>query len=173
MAETAVATEAPVRAGARTKLFVIMGVTAVLVLGGAGAAYVLLAGGDSGTGHADAATADQSPAHEAAAEPVYFSLAPAFVVNFQAGNSRARFLKVELDGSTRTEHGDEIIKRHSPALRNALVMLLSRQTYEDLMAPEGKQRLRAEVLAELQRVLTEQTGAAVVDDVYFTSFVMQ
>jgi flagellar FliL protein len=38
---------------------------------------------------------------------------------------------------------------------------------------EGKEKLREETLEEVQKVLLEETGEPGVDNVFFTSFVMQ
>ena len=38
---------------------------------------------------------------------------------------------------------------------------------------EGKERLRAEALATVKKVLEGETGTADVEQVFFTSFVMQ
>jgi flagellar FliL protein len=103
----------------------------------------------------------------------YSSLAPAFVVNFQSKDSKTRFLKLELDVVTRQEEQLESIKTHMPKIRNNLVLLFSRQVYEDLISHEGKERLRAEALDEIQKVLKKETGKKAVEDVFFTSFVMQ
>jgi flagellar FliL protein len=103
----------------------------------------------------------------------YSSLAPAFVVNFQGKDSKSRFLKVELDVVAREEESLEAIKTHMPKLRNNLVLLFSRQIYEDIISHEGKERLRAEALTEIQKVLKKETGKKAVEDVFFTSFVMQ
>jgi flagellar FliL protein len=43
----------------------------------------------------------------------------------------------------------------------------------DLRTREGKEKLRADVLAELQKILTDETGEPGVEQVFFTSFVMQ
>ena len=67
----------------------------------------------------------------------------------------------------------EAIKTHTPMIRNNLIMLFSRQHYADLIAPEGKEKLRAEALAEVQKVMQKETGEPVVEEVFFTSFVMQ
>lgn len=47
------------------------------------------------------------------------------------------------------------------------------QVEQGLRSREGKEKLREEVLAEVRKVLEEQTGEAGVEQVYFTSFVMQ
>jgi flagellar FliL protein len=60
-----------------------------------------------------------------------------------------------------------------PAIRDRVVMLFSRQQSEKLESPEGKEQLRAEILAGVQGILEEHTGSPGVEAVYFTSFVMQ
>jgi flagellar basal body-associated protein FliL len=56
------------------------------------------------------------------------------------------------------------------------VLLLSRQVYEDLLSNEGKEKLRAEALAEVRAVLDKRAGKKSgkgVEDLYFSSLVMQ
>ena len=60
-----------------------------------------------------------------------------------------------------------------PVIRNNLVMLFSSQTYKALMTVQGKEKLREQALREIQKVMEKETGEKVVDNVYFTSFVMQ
>ncbi len=102
----------------------------------------------------------------------YVPLDPPFVVNFIA-NTDIRFLQITVEAGTREAGAVEQIKEHRPAIRNSLVMLFSSQDPFTLNTREGKERLRAETLAEIQKVLKEETGKAVVESVFFTSFVMQ
>jgi flagellar FliL protein len=52
-------------------------------------------------------------------------------------------------------------------------MLFGNQDPHTLNSREGKENLRSETLEEIQKVMTEETGDAGVDSVFFTSFVMQ
>lgn len=104
--------------------------------------------------------------------PIYFGLNPAMVVNFQ-NPGPVRFLQVTVQVMAREKEVIEAVKEHMPAIRNDLMMLFSSQRYETIKSREGKEALRQEVLGEIQRILTEQTGEAGVEQVYFTSFVMQ
>lgn len=171
MAE-AVAEAGATPAGGKARRIALIAVAVLLLLALAGGgAMMLLARGQAADEAEAEAPASAAPA--AAVEPHYLSLAPPFVVNFQSASARARFLKVELDVMTHDAAHLPEVEKHMPAVRNAVVLLLSRQTYDELMAHEGKERLRAEVLAEIRRVLEAQAGAPIVEDVYFTSFVMQ
>jgi flagellar FliL protein len=65
------------------------------------------------------------------------------------------------------------VKQHMPVIRNNLVMLFSSQTRQSIASREGKEKVRAEAQAEVQKILTDQTGKPVIEQLYFTSFVMQ
>ncbi len=162
------------------KLIIIIAVV-LLVGGGAGAFFMM---GDKGSD--DAATSDSKEVAEGKeakeseegeessvlGEAHYFSLDPPFIVNF-TGKSRARFLQVSIEGMTRDATVKENISKHFPQVRNNLVLLLSSKTYDELNSPEGKAALRKQVLKEVQKVLEAETGKEGIEDVYFTSFVMQ
>ncbi|MGB5305848.1 MAG: flagellar basal body-associated FliL family protein [Gammaproteobacteria bacterium] len=107
-----------------------------------------------------------------AADPVYFGLDPDFVIAFQQPKT-ARFLKAAVEVMARDDDVIEDIKLHMPAIRDSVVMLLSTKEETALMSREGKEQLRAEILAEVQAVLEKNTGNPGIEAVYFTNFVMQ
>lgn len=102
----------------------------------------------------------------------YIPLDPPFVVNF-SGDTDIRFLQITIEVGTRNPEAVETIKEQRPAIRNSLVMLFSSQDPYVLNTREGKESLRAETLSEIQKVMKEETGSAGVENVFFTSFVMQ
>jgi flagellar FliL protein len=102
----------------------------------------------------------------------YVPLNPPFVVNFDETEDIS-YLQVSLQVATRDPDLVPLIKEHSPALRNSLVMLLSSQDPATLNDRKGKDKLRSDTLAEVQRVMESETGKPVIDNIYFTSFVMQ
>jgi flagellar FliL protein len=104
--------------------------------------------------------------------PVYFGLHPAMVVNFESPHG-ARFLQVDVEVMARSKEVIEAVKEHSPAIRNNLIMLFSSQDSEALKTRDGKERLRQAALEEIQTILKKQAGEQGVEEVYFTSFVMQ
>ncbi len=112
-------------------------------------------------------------AQDGKAETVtYLPLDPPFVVNLE-NPTEARFLQVSMEVMTRDAQVVEDIKRHMPAIRHHLVLLLSSQNYATLASAEGKERIRAEALAAVQKILQEHTGKPGVEALYFTGFVMQ
>ena len=58
-------------------------------------------------------------------------------------------------------------------IRDALIFLLSEQSYDALSTREGKDALRTAALEAIQNVMQQRYGAPAVESLYFTSFVMQ
>lgn len=160
----------------------IISLVVVLLLGISTAATLMLSGmlSDDGVAAADqeedsAANVDRkaSDSKKASKAPLnYVPLDPPFVVNF-GGDSDIRFLQVTVEVGTRDPAVVERVKEHRPAIRNSLVLLFSSQDPHALNAREGKEKLRDETLAEVQKVLRQETGVPGVESVFFTSFVMQ
>ena len=104
--------------------------------------------------------------------PVYYQIEQPFVVNFQSAN-HLRFLQVTMELMTYDPLVIPSIEQAMPVIKNNLVFLLSSLTSEQLATPEGRLKVRADTLAEIKKILKERTGKDGVEDVYFTSFVMQ
>jgi flagellar FliL protein len=145
-------------------LFIII---AVLLLGGAGAWFAFKP-------KPDAASAD-APAEKATPKTaaLYYKFDPAFVVNF-GGEGSARYLQVMVEAMTRDPPTLEMIKNNEPAVRNDLVLLFSSQDNASLLSPDGKEKLRNATLEIVRKIVAAEGGEAKnVENVYFTSFVIQ
>jgi len=160
----AAATEAEKPKGGALKLVIII-VVAVLVMGGAGAGVLYFVMGS------DTAVSDQ-----AAGEPkrplIYRAFEPELLGNID-GPGRIRFVQVGVVMALRDPKVIEAVDRHSPVIRNDLIMLLSDKSYEQLNTAEGKETTRLEMLETIRNVLERNTGDPGVESIYFTSFVMQ
>ena len=103
--------------------------------------------------------------------PIYQPLNPALVVNFEH-DSVVRFLQVTIEVMSRDQAVIDAVEAHSPLIRNNLLLLFSSQDYVFITTREGKEKLRADTLEEIQAIMRAQ-GVRGVEDVYFTSFVVQ
>jgi flagellar FliL protein len=104
----------------------------------------------------------------------YHDLTPPFVANFGSGNGKKlKFLKAGV--SVRTSSGAAVneVMNHDALVRHQIVMLLSRQTEETLGTSAGQEKVRLEALELVQQILEEETGDGQIDDLLFTSFVVQ
>lgn len=107
------------------------------------------------------------------APAIYHKIDPALVVNFDAGGV-TRFLQVAIEISTREPEMAEALKLHEPVIRNDLLLLFGSQNQETVTSREGKEKLRAQALAAVRNVIDNEGGeGSQIENVYFTSFVMQ
>jgi flagellar FliL protein len=159
------------RKGSKKTILIIAIGAIVLIAATAGGAMFFLSEDAVGTTRAGDPEAEEQVAAQQD-PPIYFGLHPAMVVNFE--NPRgARFLQVDVEVMARSKEAIEAVKEHSPAIRNNLIMLFSSQDSEALKTRDGKEKLRQAALGEIQTILKKQAGEQGVEEVYFTSFVMQ
>lgn len=155
------------QSGGSKKKIIILIVGALLLIGAAVGGALMFLGGDD--------TEAESEEIEVMVErgsPTYVDLKPAFTVNLDPEDS-VGFLQISIMVLT---HSDEVaaqVEKHKPLIRNNLVALFGQQKSADLRAPEGKEALQKSALLLIQDVIDKQGGGGVVDNVYFTSFVMQ
>ena len=65
------------------------------------------------------------------------------------------------------------LERHAPAIRARLLMLLAQQDAQGIADRAGKEKLQAQALAEVRKLMRAETGKPGVEDLLFTSFVTQ
>ncbi len=105
-------------------------------------------------------------------DPIYVSLEPPFVVNLE-NSDLLRFLQIEIQVMTRDPEAVAALERHAPAIRNNLLLIFAAQDVDMLGSRAGKTALQEQVTQEINAILAERAGGALVDETYFTSFVMQ
>jgi flagellar protein FliL len=153
--------------GGVMKLVVII-VVALLVLGGGGggAWFFLMSGND-----ADQAASDE-PAVPVQQPAQYLQLAPAFVVNFPH-QGRQRFMQADISVMARDAQALAAVSQHMPVVRHALNNLFSAQLLLVFENPAGIENLRQLATEEVNQVLEREIGRPGIEEVLFTSFVMQ
>ncbi|HWJ33771.1 MAG TPA: flagellar basal body-associated FliL family protein [Steroidobacteraceae bacterium] len=102
---------------------------------------------------------------------VFYAIDPPLVVNFEDG-SVVRFLQISMEVMAHDQKAVDSVQKNMPLIRNNLLLLMSNRDYQSMMSREGKDKLRQEALAEIRAVQKKQGGEDV-DDVLFTSFVVQ
>lgn len=91
-----------------------------------------------------------------------------FVVNL-ADKSEPHYLKVQMVLEMRGAKAEEELNRNKPEIRDSIISILSGKTYLELLAPEGKEKLKAQIKEHLNENLKE----CIVTSVFFNSFAMQ
>ncbi len=103
----------------------------------------------------------------------YMAITPALITNY-GGPGPIHFLKAEITlRLDKNADASDIVTHHMPRIRHELIMLLTRQTEENLESMEGKEQLRRDALTTVQKLLESESGKKCVEDVLFTNFVTQ
>lgn len=104
-------------------------------------------------------------------EITYYPINDSFTTNLADGSG---FLQVGISLSTFYD-GKVInnIKRQAVPIRSVVLMVLAEQDPALLSTSEGKQRLQRQLTAAINDVLREKEGFGGIDNVYFTSLVIQ
>ena len=108
---------------------------------------------------------------EEGGKAAYFPIDPPLVVNFEDG-SAVRFLQITMEAMVRDPKDLDVLQKNVPLVRNNLLLVMSNRNYQTLMSREGKEKLRAEALTEIRNIVKKEGGSNV-DDLLFTSFVVQ
>jgi len=102
------------------------------------------------------------------AQPGIFINLGDFIVNL-ADPDVQRFAKVSITIEVVNEKVQNEVNQYMPAIKDAIVDLISSKYYKDIKTPEGRERLKIEILKRLNALLPDGGVKAV----YFTSFVVQ
>jgi flagellar protein FliL len=104
----------------------------------------------------------------------YVTLQPPFVTNFGVTKTgRLTYLKADVTLKVANPEGEAALKYHTPALRNALVLLFSRQEDAAVSSSDGREQIRQQALTELRDIMQAESGERVIEDLVFSNFVVQ
>jgi len=150
----------PPKKSSSVKIIIIV-VIALFVLGGGGAGAYFFFFAKS--------NADEKKMAEKAKPKVavYWPMEP-FIVNL-LDNEGERYLKIIMQLELSDQSVAEEFKILQPKIRDNILDLLTAKSYKDMMDPNGKQRLKDEIV---MRANTFATNGKVLK-VYFTEFVIQ
>ena len=152
--------------GKKKLILIIVGALALIGIATGGALMFL----DGESGEAEAEVVEEATPTKG--DPTYVDLKPAFTVNLDPQDPVV-FLQISLQVLTYSDEVAADLEKHLPLIRNNLVLLFGRQKSVDLRDPEGKQKLQTSALETVQRIVNQNGSGGKVDNVFFTSFVMQ
>lgn len=159
--------------GGKKKLIIIIVAVVLVIAIAAGAAFFLL-GGDSSETVEESETAETPETTEATKGPaIYVKMKPEFIINYQVG-PRQRYLQIHMEGLTYDGEIAGALQMHSPMIRSSIINLLSSQDFNVMRTAEGRATLRTDLVVEVNRLLTQETGIENgLDQILFTNFVIQ
>ena len=140
----------------KKKLIIIIAAVAVLLAGGGGAFFYMKkkaadeeAAAEGGDGEHSAQVEKKEKKKEKKKDdkhalPVFVPLDP-FTINL-ADRESDRYAQIGVTLQVEDAHAGDEIKAYLPAIRNNILLLLSRKTAADLAGSEGKEQLAEEIL---------------------------
>jgi flagellar FliL protein len=101
----------------------------------------------------------------------YYPLHDQFTANLK---DSGQFIQIGLGVSTYyDERVLDAVKLHEMAVRSAVLLTLNSASAAGLATPEGKEQLKDSLRKAINDVLKKKEGFGGIDDVYFTSLVIQ
>lgn len=144
---------APGKEPAKSKKLIVIGaVVALLVIVAAAVGLFLV------NKQRHAADDDAAEAKTAAVLVPTFLPMENMVVNL-ADTGGDRFAQIGITLELQDEKTATAVKQFMPSIRNGVLMLVSQRTAEELLRREGKEKLAADILAEVSRPLGVKNGA--------------
>ncbi len=93
---------------------------------------------------------------------------PTILVNL-ADPLGKRYLKISIEIEVKGKDPGKLVEKDMPMIKDALIMLLSSKTYDDLSTLEKKYKLKLEIAQRLNQIF----GKPLVTNVFFTQFLIQ
>ena len=163
--------EAESKGGGLVKKLIFAGLGLALVAVGIFVGPMLLGGGEEEAAEGEAT---EEVAEVPSAPPIYQSLHPPLVVNFQSEAGDSHFMQITMEVMSRNQGAINSVREHTPVIRNSLILLYGNVLYESVQTREGKEEMLADGLDEIRRVMQETTGESEdIEALYFTSLVIQ
>lgn len=138
-----------VKAPAKSKKLLIIGLAAVLILalGGGGAFYFISKQRAAAAEDGEDAAPTKSTAHSGPRTPPAYLPMENMVVNL-ADPGGERVAQVGITLEVLDAQAAEQVKSFMPTIRSGVLMLISQRTAEELLKQEGKQKLAKDILRE-------------------------
>ncbi len=148
----------------KKKLIVIIVAAVVLLAVAGGGAFMFL-------GKKKPSDKKEEHKEEPAKAPVFMPLEP-FVVNLQSDEGD-KYLQVQMTLQVADDAQVSLIKANAPQIRSRLLMLLSSKDANEVLTPEGKEKLIQEIIEQVSLPFVPKGEPQKVSGVFFTSFVVQ
>lgn len=103
----------------------------------------------------------------------YVSLGDAMVLNLKTNSKRLTFLQLKVDVLVVNDDAKEAVEAHVPAIRHKIILLLSEQNALDMKTSAKRNDIRKIATTQVQELMDELAGNKDIEDVLFSSFLIQ
>lgn len=108
-------------------------------------------------------------------EPAYVPIGEKPLVLNLTGGKRGRltFLQVAADVLVKDDEAKAAVEQHIPAIRHQVILTLSEQKADDLKTPATREKIRQQLTNQVRDLVEQLTDNNDVDEVLFTTFLVQ
>lgn len=106
-------------------------------------------------------------------DAMYYDIKSPFIINYLTEKGRIRYAQIHVQLLTRSSGVQEALAKNLPLIQDDLVRLFSAADFDQIQTFEGKEKLKAAALGNIQNIMQESIGKPGVEAVLFTSFVVQ
>ena len=152
---------------AKTLIIMIIGAVVLLAAGGGGM-FFFMKGDSSKSEH----VSEHVEEAEIPVEKLYFDMSKPIVIDFPKG-SPVQHGRITISMLVEGAETIAVLKKNEPMIQNNLLMMIGAQDSSVLNTREGKEMLRKAILDNVTAVLKKMAGHGYVEEIFFTSFVMQ
>ena len=155
----------------KKKLIIIVAIVAVIAIAASIGVTLFLLGDDESSDVVEDVMEEVGEVEEPLAPATYSNINPPFLVTFNVGG-RQRYMQLSMTVSSRDASSLDALEHHMPFIRSKVISAYSGLDFATIQTEEGKEALRLQTVKVINEVL-EGEGAAPIENIYFTNFVLQ
>lgn len=105
---------------------------------------------------------------------IYYSIAEPFTINFlNQSQKKARYLQIKVALMSHDPVVLDSARHNLPMIQDALRTLFTEQDYNNVSTVAGREQLQQQALTKVRTLIEQETGSSGLEQVYFTSFILQ
>ncbi|QYJ75394.1 flagellar basal body-associated protein FliL [Shewanella zhangzhouensis] len=103
-------------------------------------------------------------------EYAYYGFEPEIVTNYISNRKKLGFVRISVELMVKNPDDLIQIERHDPLLRAAIIEILGNQPEEKIKSLTGREEIRRECYAAVNRLIEGETGKALIVNLLFTRY---
>ena len=111
-----------------------------------------------------------SPAATANSQYAYFGFEPDIITNYINNKKKLGYIRITAELMLKNVANLEAVEHHAPLLRDAIIVVLSKEPEEKIRSLTGREEVRLKCVREIKRLLKKETGNEIIKDVLFTKY---
>ncbi|WP_273150033.1 flagellar basal body-associated FliL family protein [Methylophaga thiooxydans] len=105
---------------------------------------------------------------------IYYSIEEPFTINFlNQSQEKVRYLQIKVALMSHEPTVLDSAQHNLPMIQDALRTLFTEQGYDTVSTVAGREQLQQQALTKIRTLLQQETGSDGLEQIYFTSFILQ